>query len=419
MPKKKGKKGKKKGKAEDTGPQFHIRDLTSTAPLDGLRGAIGIEGIEMHRKIDAVKEEMALRKMDDAAATGSRSLDISDHSLHELPVEIEHMKFLQEVDCSSNWLVNGCFENLRHVSGLRKLNVSTNFLSGALPDALGELLRLQELRADENMLTALPETAPNLVEMAVCSLKKNALFELPPACLAGWKGLRFLDLSENQLKAIPAEIGQCILLERCILNNNQIDALPETLGQCTSLTEFQAASNKLTAVPETLGGCAKLKVLSLGANAIAEIPGAVFARMTELEELYLFNNKLSSLPSEIGAAKGLRTLSLSGNSLKSLPDEVGEFAQLKECYLMNNPLSSLPEAVSGWASVTDFVSKGCKLKSLPAGVSVGWKSISNVDVRSGGKKDTCKLPADFAIEHPKCRVVGEAKGKKGKKGKKK
>lgn len=51
-----------------------------------------------------------------------------------------------------------------------------------------------------------------------------------------------LDMSKNQLRSLPFEIGQCSLLADLYLDENQIGYLPDTIGRlifCPNLVNYQ------------------------------------------------------------------------------------------------------------------------------------------------------------------------------------
>ena len=101
-----------------------------------------------------------------------------------------------------------------------------------------------------------------------------------------------LDLSDNQLTSLPAEIGKLTQLTKLYLSDNQLTSLPAEIGQLTQLTELNLSNNQLTSLPAEIGN------------------------MTQLTELYLSNNQLTSLPDSIRRLSNTITLlNLMGNPL--------------------------------------------------------------------------------------------------------
>ena len=70
-----------------------------------------------------------------------------------------------------------------------------------------------------------------------------------------------MDLSDNQLTSLPAEIGRLTSLDAVGPRGNQLTSLPAEIGQLTSLEELNLCENQLTSVPAAIGelraaGCA-------------------------------------------------------------------------------------------------------------------------------------------------------------------
>ena len=118
-----------------------------------------------------------------------------------------------------------------------------------------------------------------------------------------------LDLSGNNLRSLPAEIGQLDNLKTLYLSGNSLSSVPAEIGQLTNLMDLYLNSNSLSSVPAEIG------------------------QLTNLMDLYLNSNSLSSVPAEIGQLTNLTDLYLSSNSLSSVPAEIGQLTNLTDLYL--------------------------------------------------------------------------------------
>ena len=66
--------------------------------------------------------------------------------------------------------------------------------------------------------------------------------------------MKTLNLGQNLLTALPAELGRCQALQRLDVCNNQLTALPPELGQCQALQRLYVSYNPLTGIPLELLG---------------------------------------------------------------------------------------------------------------------------------------------------------------------
>jgi internalin A len=107
-----------------------------------------------------------------------------------------------------------------------------------------------------------------------------------------------LDLSEQNLTALPEAIGRLARLQGLSLSGNQLTALPEAIGQLARLQELDLSGNQLTAVPEAIGQLAQLKRLNLAGNQLTALPEAM-RHLRGLTELYLHGNEALGLPAEV------------------------------------------------------------------------------------------------------------------------
>lgn len=186
------------------------------------------------------------------------------------------------------------------------------------------------------------------------------------------------------------------------LGMNQLASLPPSVGAWTQLTGLYLTDNKLGDLPLELADCDGLHVLHCGVNLLKHLPPELFGAdspWVQLRDLELYRNKLEKLPDDFGSAfYSLATLSLAGNALTALPAGVsrGCFA-LKELHLANNAkLAKLPDELQACKKLEYVSLAGCAaVKALPQSLAAAWAGLRELDVRSGAKKEKCKLTAEW------------------------
>ena len=77
---------------------------------------------------------------------------------------------------------------------------------------------------------------------------------------AGDEGWTTLDLSDEGLEYLPAEIGNLTSLTELFLDGNDLTALPPEIGNLTGLTRLALDGNELTALPPEIGNLTGLKL---------------------------------------------------------------------------------------------------------------------------------------------------------------
>ncbi|WP_421288768.1 leucine-rich repeat-containing protein kinase family protein [Aeromonas veronii] len=157
----------------------------------------------------------------------------------------------------------------------------------------GELCGARHLKLSEN-LTEFPSEILSLKEtLEVLDLTGNQLSALPDE-LAGFGKLRIIFCSENRFTELPEVLGRCPALTMVgfkanqivtvsaralpaglrwlILTDNAIERLPDELGQCDALQKLMLAGNRLRELPASLANCRNLELLRIAANRIERFP---------------------------------------------------------------------------------------------------------------------------------------------------
>ena len=137
------------------------------------------------------------------------------------------------LDLSYNWLTGPIPETLGQLKNLQDLYLSGNRLTGTIPETLGQLDSLQYLYLDDNQLTGpIPETLGNLNSLQYLYLDDNQLTGPIPETLGNLNSLQYLDLSVNYLTGpIPEALGQLNNLKRLRLGDNDLTGcIPSALS---------------------------------------------------------------------------------------------------------------------------------------------------------------------------------------------
>jgi Leucine-rich repeat (LRR) protein len=324
---------------------------------------------------------------------------------------------------------------------LEKLDISKNALAGEIPASAGALVALQNLKASQNQLTAIhPEAAAGWGKMTTLNINRNgnesrvvllskklepSIFCSPlmslhihpvvlflslsvvallsiPVTAGAWTGLKSLDLRCNSLTALEDDAcSTWTNVEVVRLGMNKLASLPAVgVGAWVSLRSLYVTDNKISELPLALANCVNLAILHSGVNVLKDLPPELFGSgvFKDMKDLELYRNKIASFPEDFGTDMPmLEQLSLSGNAIKAVPAGLGKCTSLRELHCANNAkLSKLPEDLGQLKTLAYVNFAGCQaIKALPAAFAAAWPLLREIDIRSGAKKEKCKLSAEW------------------------
>jgi hypothetical protein len=145
--------------------------------------------------------QIALERIEQAASTNVRYLNLSRLDLTQLPPEIGRL------------------------TNLHSLYLSYNNLT-SLPPEIGQLSNLQLLDLRHNNLTSLPPEIGQLANLEELYLSYNDLTSLPPE-IGQLSNLQILDLRSNDLTSLPSEMSQLTQVNRLLLTGNNLPPMSD------------------------------------------------------------------------------------------------------------------------------------------------------------------------------------------------
>ena len=228
--------------------------------------------------------------------------DVFDH-----PDAVSKLRFVEIVHCELDTLPPSL---LRHPN-LQTLDVQSSGLRH-LPE-FGEMPKLEFMHLSHNHLSELPESIGRL------------------------GALREIKAEGNRLESLPTSIGQLANLAELDVSDNQISQLPETMGGMRSLVILVISENPLSELPEALRH-SPLVDLCANSTALGQLPPMIFS-LRSLESLLLAETPMTLLPREIAQLDRLRTLDLSYCQMTSMPEEIVQLPEQCSVDLTGNPLS--------------------------------------------------------------------------------
>lgn len=155
--------------------------------------------------------------------------------------------------------------------------------------------------------------------------------------------LEVLDLSGNQLTALPDDFARFSKLRIVFASNNPFTQLPRVLGQCQQLEMVGFKACRIAHVPED-SLPARLRWLILTDNQLRELPASLGQR-PHLQKLMLSCNQLSALP-DLRAGSRLELLRIASNQFTQIPATLLQLPGLAWPALAGNPITYKSELLA-------------------------------------------------------------------------
>jgi Leucine-rich repeat (LRR) protein len=123
------------------------------------------------------------------------------------------------------------------MKNLTDLIINNNHLSEI--DLLTNLTNLRVLNVASNDIAVFPAGLTNLVLLKDFDCNSNSIKDLTnfTPCSA-FSAMQVLNLSGNELKKLPREIGTLITLEKFMIHENELTDLPSEIGLLANVVEL-------------------------------------------------------------------------------------------------------------------------------------------------------------------------------------
>ncbi len=145
-----------------------------------------------------------------------------------------------------------------------------------------------------------------------------------------------LDLSNSNLKSIPAEVFKLKNLRTLNLSNNLIKDIPKEISELKLLEVLDISNNKISNFFAKLCELKRLHTLNLNNNQITSVPKQIF-KLQRLRKFFLADNKIKTLPEEFSKLNNLIAVNLSKNPIIELPNSLLGVLNLKQLWICNIP----------------------------------------------------------------------------------
>lgn len=227
-------------------------------------------------------------------------------------VEIENQKIDE--------LCNGA---LAHLKKLDTLMIKNSNLKSIAPGSFEGSDELRVLDLTDNEIKQLPAGVFNNLNIRRVNLTNNQISDVDSSAFDNMPKLQTVELSDNRItKFDPAWFSNSPLVYRIVLDRNQVKSLPK--DALKHLAESSTRKQKIQ--------------LWLSENQINDVHPLAFRNIDEIEALWLDQNKIVALSDTTLQGVKLGRLSLNENMLTCISDIFLSNLSVKDLMLDMNPM---------------------------------------------------------------------------------
>ena len=369
---------------------FTVCFLVSTAcaqesqnVVDALKNAEYVSDISINSKSDVKLFDKNVKKFKSVT-----SLSIYGGDITSFPKSICTLKNLQQLRIYHTE-IKELPKEIGKLSSLEIIDISGDYMQGVsitrLPNEIGQLKNLRELRASDGALTFIPSSIAECESLQILDLDNNPFISIPFAIFQ-LKYLQELGLSCYSLTSLPQDISSCKSLNKLRLGGKAY-SIPNGISKLQYLTDLQI-SYPLSSIPEELFACSKLVNLDIVLSSYTDIPDS-FNSLINLESLSITGSynetekRTRTLPFSISSLKKLKSLTLSSLGLKEIGTYITSLPNLETLNLSNNEISKISIVQS---NITDLTLSNNKISAFEPSFK-NLKKLKTLDLSSNPIKD--------------------------------
>uniref|UniRef100_A0A7S1VRZ1 L domain-like protein n=1 Tax=Grammatophora oceanica TaxID=210454 RepID=A0A7S1VRZ1_9STRA len=325
-------------------------------------------------------------------------LNLTDSGLEGLlPTELGVLVDLEILDLSVNRLKGGIPSQWKAFERLTVLNMSDNELQGNIdPDLFRRWSLMRSMSLYHNFLTgAIPDSIGDMADLEYIYMEVNRFTgPLPPGLMALSK-LRDIKFRDNQLRGVlPTNLGYELKeLEVIDFSENSFEGeIPTSWTELPSLLELHLSKNQLTGTIPEAASWNFIVVLSLSRNKLSGSLPPSLTDMTYLIDLDVSKNSITGkLPEDVNKMKEMRFFQVHSNEMTgTIPAALGDISTMEYLALEDNKfVGVLPESIS---NLNKLQSLTVHVNWLEGEVSEGicnLKSDKLVSLTADCEKVTC------------------------------
>lgn len=199
----------------------------------------------------------------------------NNNKLSSFRLKVSQGESLTDVDLSNCGLQEFPPELFATAHSIETLNLGGNLIK-ELPADLSPFTKLRILFFAQNRFTEYPVQLNQLPVLRMVSFKSNSLYRIDEEALTS--SIKWLILTDNELRSIPRSIGKLTHLRKCMLAGNKLTSLPDEMAGCQELELLRLAANDLVELPMWLLKLPRLSWLAFAGNPLGSARTTAFGK---------------------------------------------------------------------------------------------------------------------------------------------